>query len=205
VSISTFAELKTNIADFLNRDDLTSAIPTFIALAEAQINRDLRHWKMQSRTSFTIDSEFEDLPADWLETISLNAGNKYPLKLASRETIADKRMGNEDTAGTPEYYAHIADKFEFYPTPDDTYTGDLLYFQKVPALSDSNTTNWLLSHSPDVYLYGSLIHTAAYLQEDARAGTWAQLYGAAVQKLNLSSDSATMSGSGLVMKNRGLG
>lgn len=205
MSISTFAELKTNIADFLNRDDLTSAIPTFIALAEAQINRDLRHWKMQSRTSLTIDSEFEDLPADWLETISLNAGNKYPLKLASRETIADKRMGSEDTAGTPEYYAHIADKFEFYPTPDDTYTGDLLYFQKVPALSDSNTTNWLLSHSPDVYLYGSLIHTAAYLQEDARAATWAQLYGAAVQKLNQSSDSATMSGSGLVMKNRGLG
>jgi len=205
VSISTFAELKANIADFLNRDDLTSSIPTFIALAEAQINRDLRHWKMKSRVSFTIDQEYEDLPSDWLETVSFNAGNKYPLKLASRETIADKRMGSEDTAGTPEYYAHIADKFEFYPTPDDTYTGDLLYYQRLPALSDSNTSNWLLTDSPDVYLYGALIHSAPYLQEDGRAGTWAQLYGAAVQKLNLSSDNATMSGSGLVMKNRGLG
>lgn len=205
MSVSTFAELKTNIADFLNRDDLTSAIPTFIALAEAQINRDLRHWKMKARTTFTIDQEYEDLPSDWLETVSFNAGNKYPLKLASRETIADKRMSSEDTAGTPQYYAHVADKFEFYPTPDDTYTGDLLYYQRVPALSDSNTSNWLLTDSPDIYLYGSLIHTAPYLQEDGRAATWAQLYGAAVQKLNLSSDTGVMSGSGLVMKNRGLG
>lgn len=205
MSISTFAELKSNIADFLNRDDLTSVIPTFISLAEAQINRDLRHWKMKTRLSFVIDSEYEDLPDDWLETVSLNAGNKYPLKLASRETIADKRMGSEDTSGIPQFYSHVADQFEIYPTPNDTYTGDLLYYKKVPALSDSNTTNWLLSDSPDVYLYGALLHSAPYLQEDGRAATWAQLYGAAMQKLNLSSETATMSGSGLVMKNRGLG
>ena len=39
MTITTYATLKTAIADFLNRDDLTSVIPTFIALAEADMQR----------------------------------------------------------------------------------------------------------------------------------------------------------------------
>jgi hypothetical protein len=82
---------------------------------------------------------------------------------------------------------------------------ELLYLAKIPALSDSNTSNWLLSEAPDVYLYGSLVHSAPYLQEDDRLGVWAQLYGAAVERVVELSDKAKWSGSGLKMKNRGLG
>lgn len=205
MAISTFAELKSAVSDFLNRDDLDSVIPTFIALAESQFSRDIRHWRMESRSSLTINAEYVDLPDDWIETISINAGNTRPIKLASREAIADKRIDSQDTAGTPQFYAHIAGKLEFYPTPDGTYTGEILYYGKIPTLSDSNTTNWLLTNFPDAYLYGALIHSAPYLQEDERSVVWAQMYGAVVQKINQSSDLATMSGSGLTMKVRGLG
>lgn len=203
--ISTYSELKTAVADFLNRDDLTSIIPTFISLAEAQFHRDIRHWRMESRSAITLDSEYVDLPADWIETIQLQAADTKPLKLASRESIADKRINSENVSGTPKFYAHAAGKIELYPTPDETYTGEILYYGKIDALSDSNTSNWLLSDSPDIYLYGALIHSAPYLQEDARSSIWAQLYGAAVQKINMASEASRMSGSGLVMKNRGLG
>ena len=37
-------ELKQQIAAFLNRDDLTTQIPTFIALAEAKMRKELLHW-----------------------------------------------------------------------------------------------------------------------------------------------------------------
>ena len=45
MAITTYAELKSSIANWLNRDDLTSVIPDFISLAEAQIARDVRHWR----------------------------------------------------------------------------------------------------------------------------------------------------------------
>lgn len=205
MALTTYSGLQTSIADFLNRDDLASIIPTFISLAESQINRDIRHWKMESRSTITLAAEYVDLPADWVETISLNAGNTKPIKLASREAIADKRINSEDVSGTPKFYAHIAGKIELYPTPDESYTGELLYYAKIDALSDSNTSNWLLSDNPDVYLYGALIHSSPYLQEDARVSVWAQLYSAAIQKVNAASEAARMSGSGLTMKNRGLG
>ena len=38
----TYAELKTNIANYLNRSDLTSYIDTFIDSTEAELNRRLR-------------------------------------------------------------------------------------------------------------------------------------------------------------------
>ena len=205
MALTPYSELKTAIADFLNRDDLTSAIPTFISLAEAQIARDIRHWQMESRSAITLDSEYVDLPADWVETISLNAGNTNPIKLASREAIADKRIDSQDTSGTPKFYSHIAGKIELYPTPDDSYAGEILYYSKLDSLSDSNTSNWLLSDSPDIYLYGALLHSSPYLQEDGRVAVWVQLYSAAVQKINMASEAARMSGSGLTMKVRGLG
>jgi hypothetical protein len=45
MALTTYAELKTSIADFLNRDDLTSAIPDFITLAEADMQRRVKHWR----------------------------------------------------------------------------------------------------------------------------------------------------------------
>ena len=47
MALSNYTELKASIADFLNRDDLTSVIPDFITLAESQINRDIRHMKVK--------------------------------------------------------------------------------------------------------------------------------------------------------------
>ena len=66
MALTNFSELKSSIADFLNRDDLTSVIPTFISLAEAQFARDLRHYKMENRATGTIDSQYMTKPSDWL-------------------------------------------------------------------------------------------------------------------------------------------
>jgi len=209
MAITTYAELQTSVSDFLNRDDLTSVIPTFIDLAEAQIQRDIRHWKMEVRSSGQQSSgdRFMQIPADWLETrrFHLTGDGTHVLNLVSADTMADKRQGSDDVAGRPADYMLSDGQFELYPTPDADYDMELLYLAKIPALSDSNTSNWLLSEAPDVYLYGSLVHSAPYLQEDDRLGVWAQLYGAAVERVVELSDKAKWSGSGLKMKNRGLG
>ena len=207
MALNTFTALKASIADFLNRDDLTAVIPDFISLAEAQINRDVRHWKMEARSSGQQSSgdEYMQIPADWVETIRLHltGTGTTVVNLVSRDSMADKRAGQEDTAGTPIMYTHADGQFQLYPTPSEDTDFELLYFQKIPSLI-SNSDNWLLLEAPDVYLYGALLHSAPYLVEDQRIAVWAQMYSAAVQRLNEVSEDARFSGSGLKLKIRGL-
>ena len=208
MALTNFTGLKASIADFLNRDDLTSVIPDFISLAEAQINRDVRHWKMEARSSGqqTGGDEYMQIPADWVETIRLHltGSGTSVINLISRDAMADKRQGDEDVSGTPIYYTHADSQFQLYPTPSADTDFELLYYQKIPSLI-SNVDNWLLLDSPDVYLYGALLHSAPYLAEDERVAIWAQMYSAAVARLNEASESARYSGSGLKLKIRGLG
>jgi hypothetical protein len=207
MALNTFTALKASIADFLNRDDLTAVIPDFISLAEAQINRDVRHWKMEARSSGQQSSgdEYMQIPNDWVETIRLHltGTGTSVVNLVSRDSMADKRAGQEDTAGTPIMYTHADGQFQLYPTPSTDTDFELLYFQKIPSLI-SNSDNWLLLEAPDVYLYGALLHSAPYLAEDQRVAVWAQMYSASVQRLNEVSEDARFSGSGLKLKVRGL-
>jgi hypothetical protein len=209
MAINTFTTLKTAVADFLNRDDLTSATENFIALAEAQINRDIRHWKMETRSSGqqSAGDEYSQVPANWMETIRFHVTDNgtSPLNILSRAAMSDKRASKEDATGTPTHYTHADGQFQLYPTPSATTNTELLYYAKTTALSSSNADNWLLLEAPDVYLYGALLHSAPYLGEDERIAVWAQMYSAAVQQLNNASDKSRYSGSGLKLKIRGLG
>lgn len=207
MALSTYTELKASIADYLNRDDLTATIPDFIALTEAQVNRDVRHWQMENRATATIDSQYLSRPSDWVETIRLHltGGNTSAMVLLSSQAMASKRQGSENVSGKPEYYRHAESQYEIFPTPDASYAAELHYIQKIPSLSDSNASNWLLSDSPDVYLFGALLNASPYLGEDARISVWGQLYLEATKRLNAASVQSTSSSDGLTMKIRGLG
>ena len=210
MAITNYTDLQTTIADFLNRDDLTAVIPTFIQLAEAQMNREIRHWKMEQRANGQQSGgdQWMQVPSDWLETIRLNviAQGTSPVTLTSRAAMADIRAKNENVSTkTPYLYCHSDSQFELYPTPSETMEFELLYYQKIDNLSSETTTNWLLEDAPDVYLYGALLHSAPYLADDARVAVWAQMYSAAVQNVNGASEQARYSGSGMTLKVRGLG
>src|SRR5262245_11509494 len=71
VQITDYGELLSASADWLNRADLTDQIPAFVALSEAQFNRELRTRDMMIRAHTTSDAENVDLPDDWLEHYSL--------------------------------------------------------------------------------------------------------------------------------------
>jgi hypothetical protein len=75
-----------------------------------------------------------------------------------------------------------------YPSPDTTYQAEIVYYGKIPALSDSNTSNWLLSLSPDIYLYGSLLQATPYLRDDERLPVIASLYQRMIEDMNISNE-----------------
>jgi hypothetical protein len=202
MAISTYTELKASIANFLNRDDLTATIPDFISLAESSINNEIRHWRMETRAETTLDGQFTGIPTDWLSTIRfhLTGNGTSSLEFMSLATIQNSRAARNDSAGTPTNYSLNSGQFELMPTPDGEQSAILMYYAKIPTLSGSSETNWLLTHHPDIYLYGALLHSAPYLKEDERAQTWAALYTAAVTRVNNASNKSTASGSGLRLK-----
>ena len=200
MAITTYSELQTAIADFLNRSDLTSTVPTFIALAEAQFQRDVRHWRQDKRSTTTCDGRYTELPDDFVSPhrLYLTGANDALEKMSANE-MQDRRYNSEDAAGEPRFYTFAGGEIEVYPTPDDSYTLEMTYRGSIPALSDAATTNWLLTNAVDVYLYGSLIHSAPYLVNDQRVAVWQTLYSAAVNALNEQSNDA-MAGSKLRLR-----
>lgn len=202
MALTTYAELKASIADWLNRDDLTNVIPDFISLAEADFNRKLRHYKMIERVDATLDSRYVQLPNNWIETVrfGITSDTTYRLEIIGIEDMLQYRQENLDTSGRPKYYSHVGESIEVFPTPDSEYAMQLTYYEEIPALSDSNTYNWLLQSDPDIYLYGSLMQSAPYLLDDNRVPIWSTLYQNGIASLQKASDDTRFSGAGRRMR-----
>lgn len=201
MAITTYSELKTAIANWLNRDDLTSVIPDFIALTEADMDRQIRHWRMEERSTAAIDARYTALPDGFMEAVRFHLDvDERPVDLVTPVFMQKQRQGNADTTGRPLYYSIIAGQIEVWPTPDTSYTGELYYYARTAGLSDSNTSNWILNYFPDAYLYGALVHSAPYLVEDARTQVWATLYQNAISGINSNNEKAKFGGSGLRMQ-----
>ena len=194
MALSNYTELQASVADFLNRGDLTSVIPDFVTMAEAELNRTLRVREMSIRTQAPIDSQYVKLPDDFLgmRNIDLLTDPITPLTYKNLQNLDIHR--SNDATGKPLYYSIMQNNIEFSPAPDGDYTLEIIYYQKIPALS-ANTTNWLLDEHPDAYLYGTLMHSAPYLQADERVGIWAGKYQQIIEQIKTSDEKAKFSGS----------
>jgi hypothetical protein len=207
MAIDTYATLQSSIASWLNREDLTAQIPDFIALAEARFNRELRVNAMLRRDTTTATQDYVALPADWLQHVSITVTsptNTYSaLEYISAEQYNDLR--NDGLTGTPRYYTIIDSNILLLPWPNSNVSLEMVYYAKIPALSDSNTTNWLLDRSPDLYLHGSLIQAEAYLQNDERINLWAGAVQKTIADMSLESERAKRPQGALAARKRTFG
>ena len=203
----TYAELKTAIANYLNRSDLTSDIDTFIDNVEAELNRRLRTKDMIKRATATADSQYLTVPTDWLEAINveITSNNFSPLFQQSIESLDVYRKSNNNSTGQPVYFAMVDDSIELAPTPDAEYTLQLTYYAKISALSDSNTSNFVSVSHPDVYLYGALKHASIFLMEDERIPMFTQQFEKALEEMRLEQEKAAFGKGSLMMRRRTYG
>ena len=203
----TYAELKTNIANYLNRSDLTDVIDSFIDSTEAEFNRRLRVKGMIKRATATLTGQYLAVPTDWLEAINLqiDSGDFSPLFQQSIESMDVYRKANDNVTGQPIYFALVDDSIEFAPTPDGSYTVQLTYYGKIDALSDSNTSNFLSTGYSDVYLYGCLKHASIFLMEDERVPLFTAQFEKALEEMRLEQEKAEFSKGSLMQRRRTYG
>jgi len=207
MALTTYTELKTSIGDWLNRSDLTNAIPDFISLAEAQVERTLRTRQMIVRANASFDAQYGAVPADFLETKSLkltSTNPQTPLQFLSIDAL-DNEATKYTASAKPKFFGVVGGQFRLVPVPDATYTTELTYYAKLTKLSNSVTTNWLLTSSPDIYLYGALLQAAPYLQDDARITVWSSLYDRAMSELQTADDRGASSGGALLTRAKTFG
>jgi len=212
MALQTFTDLKTSIGRWLHRGDLASVAPDLITLAEARIYQGsadsqmptdpLRLSSMEAVATGTVSGDTIPMPDGLIEIRKIQVGDDGPearvLDYADRDRITDLRR----YPGCPKAYTLDTQDITLGPAPDGEYPYRLVYFQRFPALSADNATNWLLTNAPNVYLYGSLIEAAPYLNNDARLTTWYRLFAAALQAVQSQDNRLRFGGGALVMRPR---
>ena len=143
MAFTSYSDLKTTIAGYLARSDLTSQIPDFISLAELRLQRDLRIRQMlKVATAPTVGGlATVGLPSDFLEMRSMHVtGNPIqPLTYEAPANFYQNWRASE--SGVPKFYTVLAAEFRFAPVPDTAYTLQMLYYA-------NPRTNCSSSHTP---------------------------------------------------------
>jgi hypothetical protein len=178
MTIATYAELIAEVeAYFDDTVTLVARHPTFIRLVESQVNRRLADPGMEIQATVTVGTGYTALPADFGGMRGVTAGDGRLKQI----TVSEMTGADTSITGTPRYYAIADEGIAIYPTSAGA-TVTIIYVADVPALTVSNTTNWLLTAYPDVYLFGCLYHAAIFTVDDARAKNFYAIFESMIEE-----------------------
>ncbi len=183
MAITTFATLKTAIQNWLgDTATLTSRVDEFVSLAEDDINMDLRVREMETSTNLTVNAQTVALPTRFAQAkrIYIDGDPVRTLDYYPPQDFWARYMST--TTGKPKAFTIEGENFVFGPTPDSSYTGKLLYYQKLAAFSADADTNTVLTTRRGLYLYGSLKHASLFLEDAEKAVYWSGLYDQLLDK-----------------------
>lgn len=180
MALGTFAELKASIADWLDRDDMTARIPDFITLAEERINAEMEIRTVETDQSLTAtpSSRTITLPASFREPVAL-----WFVINGERVDKAYQQAATFDAsaiAGEPLVWCVDGGDIAFDRPCDQAYSVILRQRGGV-ALSDSATTNFVLSKYPSLYLWGALNEAAIFLRDPELRATAEGRFGTALE------------------------
>lgn len=169
MGLANYTQLKESVANWSHRDDIDLLMDDFIDIAETEMfNNDteiLKVREMQIESTASVSTVNFALPDRFLEMRSLrldvNSGGDLRFKSAND---LYRRSGT----GQPRYFT-VKSQVEFDVTPDQTYTVEMIYFQRPQGLSSSNTTNDILTNYPNIYLWGCLWAAFTYADDEAQA------------------------------------
>ena len=203
----TYDEIKTKVAEYLNRTDLTSQMDMFIDLTESDINKVIKHQDLIKRANAVAETQYTQLPSDWSRVINveLNTSDHSTLLQQSTESLDLKRTSIDNVSGRPEYFAITDNAIELCPTPDTNYELQLTYYANIPELSSTNTTNVVSDKFPDVYIYGCCKHASIFLMEDERVGMFQTLFDKALEEVRLQQERASFGVGSLIPRRKKYG
>mgnify|MGYP006277682651 CR=1 FL=1 len=189
-TVMTYTSLYDDIASYLERSDTATLdkIPTFIMLAEQVIAAEIKFLGnlTVNEAAMVANDPVIEKPARWHKTVSMNVvvdGEKRPVFLRKYEYLREYWPDPTQT-DVPAYYAdYDYTHWLVAPTPASNYSFEVLYYQRLQPLDDTNQTNWFTEYAPQALLYGSLLQAMPFLKNDDRISMWQAQYQAIMQTL----------------------
>lgn len=219
MAINTYATLQTAVANWLDRSDLTDRIPEFITLAEARMNRTLRlaimlnvdQTTLGGATALVAGTRDYALPSGYLQMVDFHLRTSPITTLSYLTPENMNRMWAGSQGGKPLAYTIFSDNasgtpiksVRLGPSPGSAYDYSIMFYKKIDALSDSNTTEQMLTNNPDVYLYGALLEAEPFLMNDQRVQLWATAFQESLRALQEQDNKDRHSGSAMRVMNTG--
>lgn len=202
MALANYNDLLASVASWMNRTDLTTVIPDFVAIAEGRIANDLRiRQQLTSSTLTTVaGTQTVTLPTDYLEfeNVSIAGTPDTNCQVSTKEHL-DANYPAGGAQGRPIVFTIVGNVICFGPTPDAVYTVNVDYYGRFDPLA-TTPTNGLLTYQPNLYLYACLREAALFVRDDERAAHWDVLYRGVAKTLTDIDDNATHSGSALRVK-----
>lgn len=183
MTINTYGTLKTAVANWQNRSDLTTYIPDFVQLASQRMfyggaapfdSVPIRHPSMQAQDSGSVAGGYISFPDNFLEAIRFAASdgtNTWELEYQPLTSFEDA------APTTASWYTYRDNAIYTGVSASTSYTLD--YYEQF-VLSGDSDTNWILTNTPNVYLYASMLESALFIGDDAAIAKWFGLYKSAV-------------------------
>lgn len=186
----TYTSLVADIQSYLERTDQATIdkIPTFIMLAEQVIASQIKFLGNLTVQQSTMvqGANIIDKPARWHKTVSMNitvAGKRYPVLLRKYEYLREYWPDPAQELIPKFYCDYDYTHWLVAPTPDAAYNFEVLYYERIQPLDDTNQTNWFTIYAPQALLYGSLLQSMSFLKNDERVPLWQGIYDQAMQTL----------------------
>lgn len=171
MAITTYSTLQTAVSNWLARDDISAnRVQEFIGLFEAAANRRLRVRQMETSTNLTPSSGTATLPTDYLYWRRVTWTGTPLVELEYVQPTIFPNYYSDSASGTPQVFTIEGLSLKVRPIDDTTI--QFAYYQKIPVLTENNTTNWLLTAHPDAYLFGALCEANAFTVNEPRAALW---------------------------------
>lgn len=187
--VMTYDSLTSTVLQYLERKDaaVVNAIPTFISLTEFEVAQEIKTLGQLQvvESSMEAGNAVLQKPARWRKTVSMNVtvnGKKQPVYLRKYEYLKNY-WPDDSKLDVPTYYADTDwEHWYLAPTPDQAYSFEVLYYERIAPLSSTNQTNWLTQNAPNAMLYGTLLQAMPFLKNDQRQ-IFQQKYSEALQSL----------------------
>ena len=199
-----YAEIVGLALGYADRQDseVTSRVDLFIKVTESRINRVLMTLDMSSRANTAMDStqEFYTLPPNYSVMRAIKVIDNT--NSASRVTLLQvnpEQMANLVNNGETQFpcYTVISGAIQVQPFYDNTHSLEIDYFQTLPPLSSSITTNWLSDSNPDVYVFGLLVEISSFVKDSEASALWDGRFQQAMSEITLNDAKSTWSGTSL--------
>lgn len=180
---------------------------TFIIFAEARMNRVLKTREQTARvfTPAVENASYYPLPPDYrgMRDVQVNSAlpnQDHSVQVMDYISPYEFNIQSGKVYGGRAYYTIIDNQIQIYPCQAIGSSIEMIYYQKIPHLSEGDPNNWMSDEHPDIYLSGVMAEIELFVKNHDIATLWINRMLGGIEELDASDTTERWSGAPLRMR-----